>query len=201
MNGSLSDPDMWSRIEEYEFPEVDDMAFAEYVAEKTGYNSDDAEAMVYEIRRFVYLCVTCPGETRPSALVDEIWHIHLTLTKDYWERFCPEILCRKLHHNPGGPAPYQSPQFEATLEQYKQEFGDPPPERYWLPVRHLRVYRGLQIATVALFVAAVVLGWPGYVMFSIIFVFIVQFLIDRQRPQKQSADSGGCGASSGCGGD
>ena len=37
----------------------------------------------------------------PSDEVDQVWHLHLTHTRDYWQRFCPKVLGRELHHEPG----------------------------------------------------------------------------------------------------
>ncbi len=199
MNGNLSDPDLWSRIAAYEFPSVDGMLFGDYVRLKTGYNARDVNAMIFEYRRFTYLCIACPGETRPSTYVDEIWHIHLTLTADYWNRFCPEALGRKLHHNPGGPPPNESPRFEATLEQYEQEFGKSAPDRYWRPAPSRFILRGLQIGFLIFATVVSSVGWPKTALLALVPIVLIQIWIRRQRPQKAGGDSGGVGCGGGCG--
>ncbi len=70
----------------------------------------------------------------PSEEVDQVWHLHLTFSRDYWDVWCSEVLGTKLHHDPtqGGPAEqarYRS-QYGATLAAYERHFGLPP-EVYW----------------------------------------------------------------------
>lgn len=169
---------------------------------KTGYKLTDAKALLEEYRRFVYLCVIAPGQMRPSSYVDEVWHIHLTVTQDYWDRFCPDVLGRKLHHIPGGPAPKDDPQFEETLALYEAEFGVTPLERYWRAIRFQEV---LDLAQFVLWVACI-----GGLIFERTDIAIIGgigalgiylWLWDR-RPRRKGISSGGsCGDGGGCGGD
>jgi uncharacterized protein (TIGR04222 family) len=70
----------------------------------------------------------------PSLEVDEVWHLHLTYSRDYWQRFCPETLGTPLHHDPtrGGAAEgwrYRE-QYARTLRAYELWFGLPPLETW-----------------------------------------------------------------------
>ena len=51
-----------------------------------------------------------------SEQVDAAWHLHLTYTRSYWDRFCKETLGQPLHHDPtrGGPAEADTRSPEAT---------------------------------------------------------------------------------------
>jgi hypothetical protein len=76
----------------------------------------------------------------PSEVVDEVWHQHLIYSRDYWDRWCGEILQAPLHHDPtpGGPeaqAIYRR-QYAETLALHERFFG-PPGEALW-PASHLR---------------------------------------------------------------
>jgi uncharacterized protein (TIGR04222 family) len=76
----------------------------------------------------------------PSAEIDEVWHLHLVHSRDYWDIWCADVLRRRLHHGPtrGGAseaARYRT-QYAATMALYEQWFG-PPPEAYW-PGTHTR---------------------------------------------------------------
>ncbi len=73
----------------------------------------------------------------PSEQVDHVWHLHLTYTRSYWERFCKEVLGRPLHHDPtrGGPAENDKHyrMYEATLASYRNSFASEPPVDLWPP--------------------------------------------------------------------
>lgn len=93
-----------------------------------------AEAAVEEYRRFCFLAATDDTGVTPSAEVDEVWHLHLQHTRDYWEHFCPRVLRMDLHHEPGGRSRGRDRVFRAqyaeTLARYQAVFG-PPPEAFW----------------------------------------------------------------------
>jgi len=40
-------------------------------------------------------------EAHSSDAVDQVWHAHLTYTREYWDTFCGRVLGRPLHHTPG----------------------------------------------------------------------------------------------------
>jgi uncharacterized protein (TIGR04222 family) len=93
-----------------------------------------ADAAVEEYRRFCFLAATGTAGVSPSAEVDEVWHLHLQHTRDYWDRFCPQVLRMALHHEPGGRSRGRDRVFRAqyaeTLARDQQVFG-PPPEAFW----------------------------------------------------------------------
>ena len=66
----------------------------------------------------------------PSDAVDQVWHLHLTYSADYWQAFCPDVLGRPLHHGPtaGGSAEQARyfEQYAQTLRSYERVFGSPP---------------------------------------------------------------------------
>lgn len=87
--------------------------------------------MLAEYRRFLHLAVFSGQSVIPSHLVDEAWHEHLTLTRDYWERLCGEVLGQSVHHEPadGGASP--DPAYLNTLDLYARTFGEAPPPHLW----------------------------------------------------------------------
>jgi hypothetical protein len=90
--------------------------------------------VIEEYKRFAFLAVVADHQVTPCDAVDQAWHLHLTYTRDYWERFCPEVLGRSLHHGPtaGGAAEAQRyfEQYAATLKSYEAVFG-PAPADLW----------------------------------------------------------------------
>ena len=111
------------------------LPFAQRLARENGWSPDHAERVVDEYKRFCFLAVTAGHAVTPSDAVDQAWHLHLTYSRDYWERFCPEILGRPLHHDPtaGGAGQKQLhfDQYAQTLKSYELAFGQAPPADLW----------------------------------------------------------------------
>jgi hypothetical protein len=71
----------------------------------------------------------------PSDPVDQVWHLHLTYSRSYWEDFCPNALGKALHHEPtrGGWTEQQrfTEWYQQTLESYERLLGHLPPSDIW----------------------------------------------------------------------
>lgn len=127
---------IWRALSSYAVgPENARLTFTARLARENGWTEAHAERVFGEYRRFCLLAVTGNAELTPSDAVDQAWHLHLTYTRDYWERFCPEVLGRPLHHGPtaGGGAERSRffDQYARTLHRYEQIFGAPPPRDIW----------------------------------------------------------------------
>jgi hypothetical protein len=133
----MREPDdpVWQALQGYEIgPHDAALTFAARLARENRWNADFAERVVGEYKRFCFLAVTAGHEVTPSDAVDQAWHLHLTYSRDYWQRFCPEVLGTPLHHGPtaGGPAERDRyfEQYAQTLKSYQAVF-DTPPEDIW----------------------------------------------------------------------
>lgn len=176
---------LWTRIRAHPFADpAQGLDFRRRLAREQGWSLAAADAAIEEYRRFCWLACTAGQPVTPSAAVDEVWHLHLTYTEDYWQRFCPEVLRQCLHHGPtrGGPteATRYRRQYAETLAAYERAFG-PPPEVWWpgtlerfaSPTRWQRVDRDrywllpkpglgqLRAAGLAAFAALVGIGLAG----------------------------------------
>ena len=124
----------WSRIGEHLGSRQGALDLAAILVRKFRWPRDYAEAAVEEYRRFCFLAACSGHAVSPSAEVDEVWHLHLHYTRDYWETFCPQVLRMSLHHEPGGRSRTQDRQFRDqyadTLASYQRFFGAPP-ESFW----------------------------------------------------------------------
>ncbi|GGK14135.1 hypothetical protein GCM10008955_04320 [Deinococcus malanensis] len=113
----------------YAFPEV----LAARLGRDYGWSQPFTSGALEEYRRFLHLAVTSQTPVTPSQVVDKVWHLHLTFTRDYWERLTP-ALGRPVHHDPGGADADDDAHFAAqyigTLDAYRATFG-PPPALYW----------------------------------------------------------------------
>jgi uncharacterized protein (TIGR04222 family) len=127
------------KIESFDIdgPGSPELPFADRLARENGWSRAFADRVIAEYRRFVYLAMTAGHPATPSEVVDRAWHLHLTYTRSYWDRFCREVLGQPLHHDPtrGGPAEAERHrrQYEQTLESYRRIFGEEPPDDVWPP--------------------------------------------------------------------
>lgn len=136
----MPDKELLARIEAFD---IDGEArpalrFAARLADENGWSRAFAERVIVEYKRFAFLAMTAGHPVCPSDEVDEAWHMHLTYTRSYWQRFCGETLGRELHHDPtrGGDAEDDKHwrMYDATLAAYRRSFAAEPPADIWPPV-------------------------------------------------------------------
>ncbi|ROU04505.1 TIGR04222 domain-containing membrane protein [Lysobacter enzymogenes] len=128
--------ELWQRLCDYRFGGDRAEAFLDRIGHALGCDRAGAEAALEEYRRFCFLAVVAGHAVTPSVRIDKVWHAHLTDTRDYWGRFCPQALQRELHHTPslGGQAEdaRHQEQYRQTLASYADFFDEPPP-LWWPP--------------------------------------------------------------------
>jgi hypothetical protein len=130
-----NDP-LWQKIDS--FP-IDDPAslfpFSRKLAQENNWHPAFIERAIREYKRFVYLCCTIPEGASPPPVVDEVWHLHMLYTENYWEEFCEKTLGRKLHHRPSRGGPEEKEKhvnwLQASIENYRLVFDENPPEDIW----------------------------------------------------------------------
>ena len=130
---------LWQALSGYEVGPVDaELSFTRRLARENGWSARQAARFFEEYRRFLYLAVTAAHPVTPSDAVDQAWHLHLTYTRDYWERLCPEVLGRALHHGPTRGGREEGArffeQYAQTLRSYEAAFGSAP-EDIWPDAR------------------------------------------------------------------
>jgi len=130
------DHPLWVALQNYCIGPADAaLSFEARLARENGWTRDHTARVIEEYRRFMFLAITAGHPVTPSDAVDQVWHLHLTYSRDYWERFCPDVLGRALHHGPtaGGSAEGARfhEQYAATLKSYEAVFGEPAPADLW----------------------------------------------------------------------
>jgi uncharacterized protein (TIGR04222 family) len=89
---------------------------------------------IAEYKKFMFLVMAEPNGASPSKMVDEVWHAHITNTKNY-EQFCEKTIGKFVHHNPskGGRAEVSrhADWYKETLTAYIRHFDAPPPPDIW----------------------------------------------------------------------
>ena len=131
-----TDPQLMARIAAHPLDIAGSaLPFTSRLARDNGWSPAFAIRAVKEYQRFAYLACVSKGPVTPSDEVDQVWHLHIQYTEDYWEVFCPEVLGRKLHHGPtrGGRSEGNrfADQYAHTLALYETEFGEAPPADLW----------------------------------------------------------------------
>ncbi len=142
---------LWNRLHEYEFDApIAVWTFARRLAREQGWSKPYGRRAIAEYRKFCFLAMAAGHSVTPPDAVDEVWHLHLIHSREYWERFCPLVLEGSLHHGPtrGGPAEQAKhlDWYARTLASYRRFFGAPPTdiwpelaERFSARNRHRRV--------------------------------------------------------------
>ncbi|GGR77429.1 glycine-rich domain-containing protein [Deinococcus sedimenti] len=132
-------PPLWDELRAYALPD----GLLARVSREQRWTPAYAQRAAQEYRRFLLLS-TLGAPVTPSAVVDEVWHLHLLFTRDYWERLTP-LLPAPLHHEPGSGQPGDAArfraQYEATLDAYARTFGEQPPADIWPDPRRARPQR------------------------------------------------------------
>lgn len=132
--------DLLDRILAHQFDDPDvELPFSVRLAHENGWTEEFALRVVDEYRRFVYLACTGREEVTPSDEVDQAWHLHLAYSRDYWLKFCPDVLQQDLHHGPTAGGEVENDRYKAnylrTLNLYNEEFGEKPPIDIWPPAQ------------------------------------------------------------------
>ena len=128
--------DLWQRLADYEIgPDDAAFTFAQRLARENRWSAGFAARVLTEYKRFCWLACEAGHEVTPSDAVDQAWHLHLTYSRDYWERFCPQILRMPLHHGPTAGGTRERTryydQYAQTLASYEAHFGEPAPLDIW----------------------------------------------------------------------
>src|SRR5262249_40589680 len=76
---------LWRRIEEHGFIPGHAPGFAARLARDKGWPAVFSRGAVAEYRRFCFLAVASPTPVTPSEVVDEVWHLHLLHSCEYWD--------------------------------------------------------------------------------------------------------------------
>lgn len=133
-----NDMTLWTRLQALELDQAGSaFRFSDRLARENGWSRAFALGAIEEYRRFICLAATSPTPVTPSDIVDQVWHLHLTYSRSYWDDMCGGVLGRPLHHGPtkGGTAEdtrYRG-QYDDTLSQYRAAFGEEPPAAFWPP--------------------------------------------------------------------
>lgn len=121
------------------------LKFSRRLAMENNWTYDYTLRVIEEYKKFVILAMVAGHKVTPSDEVDQVWHLHLLYTEDYWMTFS-KLLPFPLHHGPTKGGKKEDEKYEdwynKTLESYRKEFNSEPPVDIWPPseLRFGRVY-------------------------------------------------------------
>lgn len=136
MNMTNDEKKLWDKIRMFTPDEPGSaLTFSQRLARENRWTHAFALAAIEEYRRFIFLCTTSEKGATPSDQVDQVWHLHLTYTRSYWNTLCRDILGKEIHHNPTKGGRAEGEKFEDmyhyTLNLYRRKFGQEPPPQFW----------------------------------------------------------------------
>ncbi len=140
MPESISDKPLWAAIAAHVFDhEEHELTFSKRLARENAWTPAFALHAIEEYRKFIYLVCVSPKTLTPSDEVDQVWHLHVTYTRDYWDVFCKNVIKRPLHHGPTQGGDEESKKYEEcyqnTLSLYSTELGTEPRIDMWPDVK------------------------------------------------------------------
>lgn len=134
----MKDNVLWQKIADYNVDNVDsELPFSQRLARENGWSVEYAKRVIEEFKKFCYLAMVSGHFVTPSDQVDQVWHLFLLYTQQYWGEYCPNILGRPFHHGPTKGGHKEGEKFhewyENTKTTYHEEFGQIPPVDIWPP--------------------------------------------------------------------
>lgn len=134
MNNTLKN--VWHRIEKYDLDAVDaTFPFSARLARENDWSIAYAKKVIEEYKKFMFLIKVAGHPCTPSDAVDQVWHLHLVYTRDYWQVWSKEILEQEVHHGPTKGGNKERAKFhdwyEQTKETYQRLFNQIPPPQIW----------------------------------------------------------------------
>ncbi|GCA91550.1 TIGR04222 domain-containing membrane protein [Microcystis aeruginosa] len=128
--------ELYKRIQAFALDRPDSqLSFSQRLAKDNSWSLGYTQRAIEEYKKFIFLAVAAGHPVTPSDQIDQVWHLHLTYTRLYWQEFCPKILQTTLHHEPTRGGSSEQLKFGSwyskTLESYEQFFGHIPPIDIW----------------------------------------------------------------------
>lgn len=92
---------------------------------------DEAKRLSLEYARFLYLLQSSPGPVVPPDIIRQLWSEHVLHTREYTERFCPDVLKAVVFPNQVDAGPDPDKAAAHTRAEYQRVFGRLPPTDIW----------------------------------------------------------------------
>ena len=132
----LENNETWKRLVNYNIDDIDsELSFSKRLARDNNWSYKYTRRVIVEYKKFIFLVVHMKKSLTPSDEVDQVWHLHMLYTEEYWDKFCGTIVETKLHHHPTRGGNKEREKFydwyTSTLDNYRSIFGNAPPDDIW----------------------------------------------------------------------
>jgi len=127
---------LWNRIDQFQFDDPNAaIKFSDKLASQNNWEKEFTLRAIEEYKKFIFLCSISPSGASPSQIVDEVWHLHLTYTHNYWKEFCAKTLEKEIHHYPSSGGDSENSRhknwYAETYRIYQEIFREHPPRDIW----------------------------------------------------------------------
>ncbi|MEM8671232.1 MAG: TIGR04222 domain-containing membrane protein [Planctomycetota bacterium] len=124
------------KVESFDIdPGAKTLRFVDRLSRENNWTVEFSQRVEREYKRFCILAMIAGHPVTPSEQVDQAWHLHLTYTRSYWNRFCTDTLGGPLHHEPTAGGVAEGEKFRdwyaETLASYERIFDSAPPRDIW----------------------------------------------------------------------
>ena len=136
--------ELWKKLQSYQLDNpTHAIAISKKLSQENHWDPDYTKRVMDEYKKFVFLAMTAGHLVVPSDEIDQVWHIHMLYSQEYWKNFCPQILGREFHHGPSTGGKQEDTKhnnwYKKTKETYKEVFGQTVPDDIW-PSSHIRFH-------------------------------------------------------------
>ena len=133
--GGMGNAALWGRLSAFEFDDIGATApYSTKLAVAEQWTDAFTAQVIEEYRKFLYLIQVTDAPLVPPLAVLRAWQMHLTFSRNYWDRLCADVLGRPLHYDPiqnnDDLLGYRI-RYEDARRLYEREFGTPPPGEIW----------------------------------------------------------------------
>ncbi|MFL2939116.1 MAG: glycine-rich domain-containing protein, partial [Opitutales bacterium] len=91
-DANYNQDELWDNIKAHEIGLGNtEYGFQNRLAYENNWSPKFTLEAIEEYKRFMYLLCRCEHTVTPSRDVDQVWHLHLLYTKDYWLEFVPKL--------------------------------------------------------------------------------------------------------------
>jgi hypothetical protein len=78
--------ELYERILAFSLDKPDaQLTFSKRLARDNGWKLEYTQRVIEEYKKFAFLAVTAGHPITPSDQIDQVWHLHLSYTRSYWE--------------------------------------------------------------------------------------------------------------------
>jgi hypothetical protein len=133
---TLTNALLWNKIKNFDLDSsASSLNFSHRLALETGWSRSYCHSVIAEYKAFIYLTVIANHPVTPPPDIDDVWHLHMIYSRNYWDEFCANVVGEMVYHAPSTGGSLEQEKFGEwcgnTKSLYVREFSTPPPKKIW----------------------------------------------------------------------